>query len=146
MISFLTTPAARWIGGAILVIALLLGVYAKGRMDEHKVCVAYKAEVQAAAQAQEAKTKQIEDKNRRINEETKNAYNTRLANLRSYYGMRFNKSGGNLSEVSRAATGTDGYTIDNLPDSIILAGQCAETTVTLLMLQDWVSRINEAAE
>lgn len=146
MISFLTTPAARWIGGAILVIALLLGVYAKGRMDEHKVFVAYKAEVQAAAQAQEEKTKQIEAKHRRINEETKNAYNTRLSDIRAYYGVRLNQSGRAVSEVSRAARGINGYSPDNLPDSIILAGQCAETTVTLLMLQDWVSRINEAAE
>lgn len=143
MISFLGSPLARWIGAAVLALAVLIGVYAKGRMDEHKVLVAYKAEVEAVAHAQEVKTKQIEEKNRRIHEETKNAFNNRLSSLRAYYGLRIAKSGSAVSGVSDAAGGIDGYTPDHLPDSVVLAGQCSETTLMLISLQDWASRINQ---
>lgn len=146
MISFLSSTLGRWLCAGVLALAVLIGCYAKGRMDEHKKFVAYKAEVQAIAQAQEEKTKQIEAKHRRINEETKNAFNTRLSSLRAYYGMRLNKGGSAVSEVSRAPGGIDGYSPDNLPDSVVLAGQCSETTLMLVSLQDWASRINEAAE
>ena len=49
----LSTVAIRWIGGVVLVLLVLGGVYAKGRHDVQVKFDAYKAEVKAAAAAQE---------------------------------------------------------------------------------------------
>ena len=80
--------------------------------------------------------------NQRILEETKNAYNTKLATLRSYYSMRVAGQGGSgLSQIPVAPGGAAGYTADNLPPVATLAAQCAETTLTLYSLQNWVKDI-----
>lgn len=132
------SPLIRWIGGAFLVLSVIFGIYYKGRLDERKLFNAYKAEVKAAAMAQEEKTRQIEAKNQRLFQETQNAYNTKLAALRSYYSVRIaGKGGSGLPQVSSTATGIDDYSPDNLPPTPILAGLCAETTLKLLLLQNY---------
>ena len=145
MPGFLFTPLARWIGAALLVLVILGGVYFKGRHDVQVKFDAYKAEVKAVADAQEEKTRQIEAKNKRLNEETANAYKTQLAYLRTYYGVR-NKGTGVLPPVSDSTTGVDGYSPDHLPAPAILAGQCAETTLNLLVLQNWVRGVANNGE
>ena len=138
MFGTLLTPAIRWIGGILLVLSVIFGLYYKGRLDERKLFNAYKAEVKAAAMAQEEKTKQIEAKNERLFKETQNAYNTKLNALRAYYSMRVTgKSGSGLSQIPTAPAGADGYSPDNLPPTPVLASQCAETTLKLVMLQNY---------
>lgn len=147
MFGIALSPLIRWAAGIMLVLSVIFALYYKGRLDERKLFNAYKAEVKAAALAQEDKVRKIEEKNRRLMEETKNAYNTRLANLRSYYGLRINGKGGStVSGTGNPATGANGYSIDNLPAPIILASQCAETTLNLVMLQDWVRGVANNAE
>ena len=142
MFGTLLTPAIRWIGGILLVLSVIFGIYYKGRLDERKLFDAYKAEVKAAAMAQEEKTRQIEAKNQRLLEETKNAYNTKLTALRSYYSMRVaGKGGSGLSQIPIAPGGAAGYSADNLPPVATLAAQCAETTLTLYTLQNWVKNV-----
>ena len=145
MPGFLFTTAARWIGVVLLVLATVAGIYYKGRLDERKLFNAYKAEVKAAAMAQEQKTKQIEAKNQRLLEETKNAYNTKLTALRAYYSMRVTgQSGSGLSQIPIAPIGTNGAAFDGipaLPAPATLAAQCAETTLTLVSLQEWVKNV-----
>lgn len=119
-------------------LSVIFGIYYKGRLDERKLFNAYKAEVKAAAMAQEEKTRQIEAKNKKLFEDTKNAYNHQLANLRAYYSLRNNKGGSTLPLISNPTAGIDGYSPDNLPAPAILASQCAETTLNLLVLQNWV--------
>mgnify|MGYP000208602012 CR=1 FL=1 len=145
MPGFLFTPLARWIGAGLLVLVLLGGVYLKGRHDVQVKFNAYKAEVKAVADAQEEKTRQIEAKNKRLNEETANAYKTQLAYLRNYYGMR-NKGTSVLPPIPDSATGADEYSPDNLPAPAILASQCAETTLNLLVLQNWVRGVANNGE
>jgi len=142
----LSEIAIRWIAGTVLVLAVLGGVYAKGRHDVQVKFDSYKAEVKAAAAAQEEKVKQIEAKNQKLQEETRNAYNNQLANLRSYYGMRLAKSGLSMPIVPKAARGADEYSPDNLPPTPVLAGQCAETTLNLLAIQNWVRNAASNAE
>ena len=133
-----TSTLIRWAAGALLVIATILGIYYKGRLDEREIFNRYKAEVKAAAMAQEEKARQIEAKNERLFKETQNAYNTKLAALRSYYSMRVTgKSGSGLSQVPVTAGGTDDYSPDNLPPTAVLASQCAETTLKLVLLQNY---------
>ena len=147
MFGALLTPAVRWIGGILLVLSVVFGIYYKGRLDERKLFNAYKAEVKAVALAQEEKTRRIEEKNKRLFEETQNAYNTKLANLRNYYSVRIaGKGGSGLSQVPISAPGASEYSPDNLPPTVLLASQCAETTLNLLALQDWVRSAANNAE
>lgn len=133
----LSELATRIIGAALIIIAILAAAYFKGRHDVQVNFDTYKAEVKALASAQEEKAKQIDAKNQKLLVETKNAYNSQLASLRAYYGMRITKSGGALSAASITPGGIDGYSPDNLPPTTVLAAQCAETTLTLIMLQNY---------
>ena len=139
------SPLIRWAAGILLVLSVIFGIYYKGRLDERKLFNAYKAEVKAAAMAQEEKARQIEAKNERLFKETQNAYNTKLTALRSYYSMRLaGQSGSGLSKVSNPTAGADGsatYELPPLPPVETLAAQCAETTLTLTSLQDWVKGV-----
>ena len=128
-------------GIAVAILILLVGVYISGKHSVQVKFDAYKAEVIAIGQAQEEKTKQIEARNQKVNEEIKNAYNNQLANLRAYYGLRY-KNSGIVPPVPSTAAGIDEYSPDNLPATPILAGQCAETTLNLLILQNWVRGVN----
>lgn len=137
MFGTLLSPVVRWVAGILLVLAIVFGIYYKGRLDERKIFNEYKAEVKAVADAQEAKTRQIEAKNKKLTEETRNAYNTKLADLRAYYGMRLTKSGGTLPSVSTTPGGVNDYSPDNLPPTPVLAAQCADETLKLYMLQQY---------
>jgi hypothetical protein len=139
MFGTLLSPLARWAIGILIALAIVFGIYYKGRLDERKLFDAYKAEVAAVAQAQEEKAKQIDAKNKRLFQESQNAYNTRLATLRSYYSMRISsQSGGKLPPVSGTAPGANDFSADQLPPVTTLAAQCAETTLTLYSLQSWI--------
>jgi len=136
------SPLIRWAAGALLVILVIFSIYYKGRLDEREIFNRYKAEVKAAAMAQNEKARQVEEKNAKLLKETRDAYNTKLATLRTYYGMRVNGQGGSgLPKVPGSTNGIDGYSPDNLPPTPILAGQCAETTLNLLALQNWVKDV-----
>ena len=142
----LNTAAVKNVGIAVGILMLLLGVYFKGRHDVQVKFDAYKAEVRAAAEEQAKEAAKIDAKNVKLFKDAQNAYNTSLANLRSYYSLRYGKSGGTLSQVPGTTAGVDGYTIDRLPDTAVLAGQCAETTLNLLALQNFVRGAMNNAE
>ena len=145
MFGTILSPAIRWIAGILLVLAVIFGIYYKGRLDERKLFNAYKAEVKAAAMAQEEKTRQIEAKNQRLFKETQDAYNTKLATLRTYYSMRITgKGGGGLPQIPNTTSGANGtatYELPPLPPVETLAAQCAESTLTLVSLQEWVKNV-----
>jgi hypothetical protein len=150
MLGAVLSPAIRWIAGILLVASVVFGIYYKGRLDERKLFNAYKNEVKAAALAQEEKTRQIEAKNERLFKETQNAYNTKLATLRNYYSMRITgQSGGGLPKISISSPGADGaatYELPPLPPVETLAAQCAESTLALVSLQEWVKTVGKNME
>ena len=135
----------RYMGIALAGLALFGIGYFKGHRSVQEKFDQYKAEVVAIAAAQEEKTKAIEAKNQRLNEETKNAFNNQLANLRAYYGMR-NKGSGTVSGLPDPAFRVNDYSPDNLPPTPILASQCAETTLNLLVLQNWVRGVVQSSQ
>lgn len=149
MISFLTSPLARWIGAAVIALVVLIGVYAKGRMDEHKVLVAYKAEVTALAKAQEDKVAAIEKRQVQITKKAEVQYAQSLASIRSAYAalrLRGTAGSGQVSTVPDPAKHPDAaaaYYVSVAPD---LAERCAETTQQLTDLQDWVGDQQENAQ
>ena len=144
---WLTPTVLRYAGAAVITLMLLLGVYAKGRHDVQVKFNAYKAEVKLAAEEQARESAKVDAKNLKLFKETQDAYNTQLANLRAYYLMRNNGKGlGTVPQVSSAPAGADGYSPDNLPPTPVLASQCAETTLNLIALQNFVRGAMNNAE
>ena len=134
----LSDLATRIIGGALIVAAIFGYGYYRGHSAVMLQFSQYKAEVQAAADQQAKETAQIDAKNQKRIKETQDAYNTSLANLRAYYSMRLAKSGSPVPTIPYTPSAADGYSPDNLPAPVILAAQCAETTLTLVKLQDFI--------
>ena len=143
---WLTPTVLRYAGAAVITLMLLLGVYAKGRHDVQVKFDAYKVEVRAAAEAQAKESAKIDAHNAKLFKDAQNAYNTSLANLRAYYSLRNGKGGSAMPQVPGTSTGVDVYSPDNLPPTPILAGQCAETTLNLIALQNFVRGAANNAE
>jgi hypothetical protein len=125
---------------------VLVGVYLKGRSDVQEKFDAYKTEVLIAAESQAKESAKVDARNSKLFKDAQNAYNLSLANLRSYYQLRLGKGSGSMPQISGSTTRTDDYSPDNLPPATILAGQCAETTLTLIMLQNFITRAANNAE
>ena len=134
--------ATKIIGGILVVLAVFGYGYYRGHSAVMLQFSQYKAEVQAAAEAQAKESAKIDEINSKRAKEAQSAYNTSLANLRAYYSMRYGKGGGTLPQVSDPTGLAAGYSPDNLPPTSILAGQCAETTLTLIKLQEFVRASN----
>ena len=130
-------PSALWMKiGAILALCALM--YFLGWNNEHKKFVAFQAEIAALGKAQEtinaAKVKEHET----ISASISNQYEARLSAVHSYYADRvqLNTSSGNLPAVSKPTSCPNATTSDT-----ISARQCAETTLQLTELQNWVRSI-----
>ena len=123
------------IGAALALCAVM---YFMGWNHEHKRLVAYQAEVAAVGKAQEvinaAKVKEHEV----ISTAITNQYEARLSAVHSYYADRvqLNTSSGSVSTVSKPA-----QCVNAAPTNTVPAGQCAETTLQLTELQNWVKSI-----
>lgn len=143
----LSIVAIRWIGGALLVLATIFGIYYKGRLDEREIFNRYKAEVKAAVAAQEAKTEQVIIQQERITKKTEERYAKDLASIRNtYQRLRGTTSGGSMPTVPDPATDPSqatAYYLDVAPE---LATQCGETTQQLVSLQEWVIEQSEASK
>ena len=146
MPTWLLNPTVlKYVGIAVATLTLLLGVYFKGRHDVQVKFDAYKVEVQAAAEAQAKESAKVDARNAKLFQDAQNAYNTSLANLRAYYKLR-NNGLSPLPQVPGTALGVNDYSPDNLPPTPILAGQCAETTLNLIALQNFVRGAMNNAE
>jgi hypothetical protein len=112
--------------------------YFMGYSHEHKKFVAFQAEIAALGKAQEtinaAKVKEHET----ISTSIANQYEARLSAIHSYYADRVqsNPSSGNLPTVSKPTSCPNAITADT-----VSARQCAETTLQLTELQNWVRSI-----
>jgi hypothetical protein len=134
---FALFPSALWMKiGAILALCALM--YFLGWNNEHKKFVAFQAEIAALGKAQEtintAKVKEHET----ISASISNQYEARLSAVHNYYADRVqpNPSSGSVSTVSKPAQCVNAAPADTVP-----AGQCAETTLQLTELQNWVKSI-----
>ena len=105
---------------------------------QHNQYVTFKAEVEAAAKAQEAHVESIKKQQALVNKGIENEYETKIAALRNYYkstSVWNNASSSKVPGISAAPSATDVVTAYN-----ILAGQCAETTAQAVALQDWIKQ------
>lgn len=140
MISFLASPVIRWVGAFLLALAVLGGCYVKGRLDENKKLVAYKAEVAAAAKAQQDKIDSLVVRQGQITKKAEANHAKSRAIISSAYAalrLRSPASGSGVSEVPDPATKpaeAAAYYVSVAPE---LAEQCAQTTQQLTDLQEW---------
>lgn len=110
----------------------------------------YRAEVEAAGEAQEAAVARITTEQKQITEDTTNAWKAALDLTRSQYATagRVRKPSGSCSMpgISQPATGVDGASQDAIPAAGDIEEACAETTLTLNYLQGWVTEQQKASK
>jgi hypothetical protein len=113
-------------------------MYFMGYSHEHKKFVKYQAEIAALGKAQEtinaAKVKEHET----ISTSIANQYEARLSAVHSYYADRvqLNTSSGNLPTIPKPTSCPNAT-----PTNTEFIRQCAETTLMLTELQNWVRSI-----
>ena len=127
-------PISTYIYAGLILVSVIGFGYGR---HEHNKYVTFKAEVEAAAKAQEAHVESIKKQQDLVTKGIENEYNAKLAALRNYYKSTsvWNNGGSKVSGISTAPSATDVITAYN-----ILAGQCAETTAQTIALQDWVKQ------
>jgi len=126
---------SAWIMVGLTVFALAGFGYGK---YQHNQYVTFKAEVEAAAKAQEARVESIKKQQALVTKGIENEYEAKLSAIRNYYksiSVWNNPSSSKVSGLSTAPSATDVITAYNL-----LAGQCAETTAQTIALQDWLKQ------
>jgi hypothetical protein len=130
-------PSALWMK-LVAILALCAAMYFMGYSHEHKKFVKYQAEIAALGKAQEtinaAKVKEHET----ISTSIANQYEARLSAVHSYYTDRvqLNTSSGNLPTIPKPTSCPNAT-----PTNTEFIRQCAETTLMLTELQNWVRSI-----
>lgn len=132
----------RYLAIAIGIILTLVGVYAKGRLDEKALFDAYKREVAAVALAQESKNESLKKQQDLVSKGVRDEYEARLAAVRAYYG-RMQYRSGPMPTISNSTGGTNATSSNDIPVDPNLLLQCTETTLMLTSLQKWVENASQ---
>jgi len=128
-------PTLTWIKIGI-VIAAIVFAYFKGYSSEHEKFIRFQAETAAVGKAQELANQNIEREHQIVNTGIKNSYEARLAAVNGAYSVGVQHAGtggGNVPTISIAPARVIKIASD--PEFV---GRCAQTTVQLITLQDWV--------
>jgi hypothetical protein len=122
-------------GRLIFIGCIIITVFGSGFWLGNSRYVRYKAEVEVAAKAQEAKVESIQQQHELVKKGIQDEYDAKLSLLRQYYsnGVR-QPDPSKLSGISTTAAISNATTAYNQ-----LAGQCAETTLMLVELQKWLT-------
>jgi hypothetical protein len=125
--------------GIIGLVAVLFGTgYYRGYSAEKKRFDAFKTELEASAKAQEKINQQIEQKNKLIADNSKREYEAKIVALRHYYDRLRHPDTNKLPSAAIAA-----HRVDEKATDPVFIGQCAETTLQLVSLQDWVREVSK---
>lgn len=131
-------PILTYIKIAAVVVALAFAYY-KGYSGEHEKFVKFQAEVAAVGKAQEVLNEAKAKEHETISTSIANQYEARLSAVSNYYADRLldtRASSGSLPTVSKPAQCPNAAPADS-----VSARQCAETTLQLTELQNWVRSI-----
>jgi hypothetical protein len=130
-------PSALWMKIAAI-LALCAVMYFLGWNNEHKKFVAFKAEIAAIGKAQEVINEAKVKEHETISASISNQYEARLSAIHNYYADRVqpNPYSGNVSTVSKSTACPNAN-----PANAEFTRQCAETTLMLTELQNWVRSI-----
>ena len=85
-------PLQKLIAGLLLLIVVFLSGFYIGHKQEKEKYDAYKSQMVAMANLQQEATKKTLDGQQKITKETVNEYETKLANLRSYFSRMLNNN------------------------------------------------------
>ena len=125
--------------GIIGLVAVLFGTgYYRGYSAEKQRFDAFKTELEASAKAQEKINQQIEQKNKLIADNSKREYEAKIVALRHYYDRLRHPDTNKLPSAAITA-----HRVDEKATDPVFIGQCAETTLQLVSLQDWVTAISK---
>jgi hypothetical protein len=122
-------PISTYIYAGLILLSVVGFSY--GRY-EHNKYVTFKAEVEIAAKAQEAKVESIQKQHQLVTKGISDEYDAKLALIRQYYanGMR-SPSSSSLSSIPDPTKPTSFIPTNNL------LADCAQTTLMLTELQKW---------
>ena len=134
----LINPLYKIIGIIGLVAVLFSTGYYRGYSAEKQRFDAFKAELVASAKAQEKINQQIEQKNKLIADNSKREYEAKIVALRLYYDRLRHADTNKLPSASITS-----HRVDEAATDPIFIGQCAETTLQLVLLQDWVREVSK---
>ena len=134
----LINPLYKVIGIIGLVVVLFGTGYYRGYSAEKARFDAFKTELEASAKAQEKINQQIEQKNKLIADNSKREYEAKIVALRHYYDRLRHPDTNKLPSAAIAA-----HRVDEKATDPIFIGQCAETTLQLVSLQDWVREVSK---
>jgi hypothetical protein len=120
------------------VVAALAFAYYKGYSGEHEKFVKFQAEVAAVGKAQEVINEAKVKEHETISTSISNQYEARLSAIHNYYADRVqpNPYSGNVSSVSKPTACPNAS-----PANAEFIRQCAETTLMLTELQNWIKSI-----
>jgi hypothetical protein len=135
---FALFPSALWMK-IVAILALCAVMYFMGWNHEHKRLVAYQAEVAAVGKAQEVINQAKAKEHETISTSIANQYEARLSAVHSYYGERLLDTGAGSGRVPAVPKPT--VCANAAPANTVSARQCAETTLQLTELQNWVRSI-----
>jgi hypothetical protein len=120
----------KWIGIGLLVAGnvIFFGMY----KHESDAFTEYKAKEQVVVQTTQVAQKQV-------TKESSNVYKANLATINGYYsnGLRFDSTN-TFSEATRG--------INGIPTYPVFVKQCAQTTLQLVSLQQWIKDESNATE
>jgi hypothetical protein len=134
----LINPLYKIIGIIGLVTVLFGTGYYRGYSAEKQRFDAFKTELEASAKAQEKINQQIEQKNKLIADNSKREYEAKIVALRHYYDRLRHPDTNKLPSAAITA-----HRVDEKATDPVFIGQCAETTLQLTSLQDWVREISK---
>ena len=138
MLDILISPFSKIIGVIALVGVLFGSGYYKGYSSEKERFDAFKADLEAQVKAQEAINEATKKQQDIIAKSIRSDYENKLNTLKSYYGSVHKRTNPNdLSAIPKSTIGLDASSTDS-----VFAGQCAQTTLMLVQLQDWVLQIS----
>jgi len=131
-------PSLLWMKIGIA-LALCAAMYFLGWNHEHKKLVAYQAEVAAVGKAQEIVNQAKAKEHETISTSIANQYEARLSAVHSYYAERVLDTGASRGSVPPVPKPTS-CPVSPAPDAGLVR-RCAETTLQLTELQNWVRSI-----
>ena len=127
---------------AILLIALVCGVFFAGWHTRDRDFTVYKLEQQAIVEKQQAENESIKKQQALVTKGIQDEYDAKLALIRQYYANGVRQSGASAMPGISATT--------KLSDAIatynVLAEQCAITTLQVTEWQKWYEEVKKASE
>lgn len=125
-------------GKLIAGVICVLGIFYAGWHTRDVDYMAFKNEVVTIAKAQEAHVESIKKQQELVNKGIANEYEAKLSAVRNYY--RSASVWNRTSTSSMPGISITPKSADVIAAYDVLAGQCAETTLQTVALQDWINK------